>query len=101
VGRPWQAERRGQRGNQVDAGLLPPLCGPSVGCRRQQTAEGPAPRREWTFDVGYTTSRPVVPDEHTSRVTVLAESFADAMATAGLMVMRPGVEMPTSARYVE
>jgi hypothetical protein len=56
---------------------------------------------EWTFDVGFTTSRPVVPDEHTSRVTVLAESFADAMDTAALMVMRPGVEMPTSTRYVE
>jgi hypothetical protein len=56
---------------------------------------------EWAFDVGYTTSRPVVPDEHISRVTVLADSFADAMDTAALMVMRPGVEMPTSTRYVE
>jgi hypothetical protein len=55
----------------------------------------------WTFDVGFTTSRPIVPDEHISRVTVLADSYSGAMTTAALMVMRPGVEMPTSTRYVE
>jgi hypothetical protein len=55
---------------------------------------------EWEFDVGFTTSRPIIPDEHVSRVTVQATSYADAVSTAACMVMRPGVEMTTSVRYV-
>jgi hypothetical protein len=55
----------------------------------------------WTFDVGTTTERPVIPDQHVSRVTVLASSIGEAMADAANMTMRPGVEMVTSTRYVE
>ncbi len=55
---------------------------------------------EWTFDVGFTTSRPIIPDEFVSRVTVLAEDYAEAMFLAAAMVMRPGVEMPTSTELV-
>ena len=36
----------------------------------------------WTFDVGTTTERPVLPDQHVSRVTVLADSIGEAMADA-------------------
>lgn len=60
------------------------------------------------FDVGFTTSRPVIPDEHVSRVAVCAPSLAQAMEWAALMVMRPAqphlglpaVQMPTSTRLV-
>jgi hypothetical protein len=57
--------------------------------------------RVFTFDVGFTTSRPVVPDEHTSRFVVLADSYPEATFLAAGMVMRPGVEMPTSTTYRE
>jgi hypothetical protein len=56
---------------------------------------------EWQFDVGSTSSRPIVVDEHISRVTVLADSYPDALMTAVLMVSgRRGVEMVTSATYI-
>ncbi len=55
---------------------------------------------EWQFDVGYTTQYPVIPDQHTSRVTVLAETYGEAMFLAAGMVMRPGVVMPTSTQLV-
>jgi hypothetical protein len=55
----------------------------------------------WTFDVGTTTERPIIPDQHVSRVTVLADSIGEAMTAAAGMAMRPGVEMVTSTRYVE
>lgn len=51
---------------------------------------------EFTVDVSFTTRRPVVPDQFTSRVTLLAESDTDAHLTACWMVGgRPGVEMVT------
>jgi len=55
---------------------------------------------EWEFDVGYTTQYPVIPDQYISRVTVLADSYGEAMFLAAGMVMRPGVVMPTSTRLL-
>ena len=56
-----------------------------------------------TFRVGYTSSRPVRPDEHTAWVQLLAEDtaagFVQARVTAAHMVSasgRPLVEMVTS-----
>lgn len=50
----------------------------------------------YTIDVGFTTRRPVVPDQHTSRVTVLAEDDRGAFDTAFSMIYgRTGVEMVT------
>ncbi len=57
--------------------------------------------RNWTFDVGWCDRYPIEPDKYVSRVTVLATSYGDAMATAAGMVMRPGVVMATSTTYVE
>lgn len=52
---------------------------------------------EYVVDVGFTTRRPVVPDQHMSRVTVLADSDNDAICTAFAMVYgRAGVVMVTS-----
>jgi len=47
-----------------------------------------------------TSSEPIVVDEHVSRVTVLEENYFDAVHIAVGMVMRPGVLMATSARFV-
>lgn len=59
----------------------------------------------FTFDVGWTTARPIVVDQFVSRVTVAADSFADATILAALMVMRPSTpvgtpQMPTSTTLV-
>jgi hypothetical protein len=57
---------------------------------------------KYLVDVGFTTSRPVKPDEHMSRVQVLAGSDHDAHLTALHMVSgRPGVVMPTSSKIHE
>lgn len=54
--------------------------------------------REFTVDVGWTSSRPVVPDEHFSRVNVLAYSRTEAELIALQMVAcRPQCQMPTSS----
>lgn len=48
--------------------------------------------------VGFTTHRPVRPDEHMSQVTLMAADDSDAIRTAIMIVcQRPGVEMPTSS----
>lgn len=57
--------------------------------------------RIWQFDVGRTTKRPLAVDEHISRVTVLADSYAEATFLAVQMAYHPGVEMVTSTTYVE
>lgn len=54
----------------------------------------------YVVDVGFTTSRPIIVDEHFSRVVVMAESANDAIRTACWMVMCPGVEMPTSTEIM-
>jgi hypothetical protein len=52
----------------------------------------------YTLDVGWTSSRPVVPDEQESRVIVLAVSYYDAVgAAACMMACKPNCEMPTIA----
>lgn len=68
-----------------------------------QRALGPqfSKSKTYTVDVGFTTSRPVKPDEHTSRVTVAADDHLDAQWLATAMVSgRHGVEMPTSSHIV-
>lgn len=56
----------------------------------------------YTVDVSFTTRRPVVPDQHTSRVTLLAESDEDAFGTAFSMIYgRPSVEMVTRVTIQE
>lgn len=57
-------------------------------------------QRLWDFDVGTTTERPIIVDQYISRVTVEAESYGEAMDTATLMAMRPGVSMVTSTTYM-
>jgi len=55
-----------------------------------------------TIEVGYTVSRPVVPDERVSWVLVSAETVTDACLTAAQMVAcRRGVVMPTSTVLVD
>lgn len=52
--------------------------------------------------VGFTTVRPVVPEQHTSLVCLLAETDNEAHLTALHMVGgRPGVEMVTSSTILE
>ena len=52
--------------------------------------------------VGFTTQRPVVPDQHTSLVTLLARDDHDAHLTALHMVgARPQVVMTTSSTILE
>jgi hypothetical protein len=44
---------------------------------------------EWQFDVDTSSRRPIVADEHVSRVTVLADSYPEALTTAVLLASRP------------
>ena len=63
----------------------------------------------WTVEVGYTSSRPVRPDEHWTRVTVAAADHMEAVTVAAQMVGtqvgawmdRPHVEMVTSTLIVD
>lgn len=56
----------------------------------------------FTVDVDYSVRRPVIPDERSSTVTILAPDDADAVGTAVCMVAgRRGVEMVTSARVTD
>jgi hypothetical protein len=49
-------------------------------------------------DVGFTTVRPVIPDQYLSRVHLEVENEADAELLAlQLVASRPGVEMVTSS----
>ena len=51
------------------------------------------------MDIGFTTQRPVIPDQYVSRVHVLATNDSDAHLIALHMVGgRPGVVMTTSSR---
>jgi hypothetical protein len=51
----------------------------------------------FTVDVGWTSTRPVRPDQHTSRVTVAADTGHQAELLALSMVAaRPECVMPTS-----
>ena len=69
----------------------------------------------WTVRVGWTSSRPVRPDEHTSFVTVAADSEVEALQLAAQLVGtiaggghpshvypsgRPGCVMPTSTEIL-
>lgn len=69
----------------------------------------------WTVEVGWTSTRPVRPDEHTSYVTVAARNEAEAVLVAAQMVAavpdgdgrgrylpsgRPGCVMPTRTRIL-
>jgi len=57
----------------------------------------------FAVDVGWTSSRPVVPDEHVTRVVVATteDTGRDATLVAAQMVAcRRGCEMPTSTRVV-
>ena len=64
------------------------------------------PTGVWTVDVGWTSRRPVIPDQHTARVVVSAYDEREAQLVAAQMVTavgagRGGCEMPTSTRIVE
>ena len=51
---------------------------------------------EYVVDVSFTIQRPIIPDQYTSRVTLLADSDYDAHITSAHMVDgRPGVVMVT------
>ena len=62
----------------------------------------------WTVLVGFSSTRPIHPDEHTTTVLVEASSEREAVETAAQMVGtqvgswmgRPHPEMVTSARVV-
>ena len=62
----------------------------------------------FTFDVSFTDKRPIVVDEHTSRVTVSAPTEAEGVILACGMVMRSAspalgigeVQMPTRCTLV-
>lgn len=75
------------------------------------------PPGTWTVDVGWTSTRPIRPDEHTTRVHVLAHDEHEASLLAAQMVCAVGgasplayragagtptpvCEMPTSTRIV-
>lgn len=52
--------------------------------------------------VGFSTVRPIIPDQHISLVVLLAEDDHQAHLTALLMVAsRPGVEMTTRSTILE
>lgn len=56
----------------------------------------------YTVDVGWTSVRPVRPDQHTSRVTVLANTGTEAELLALSMVAaRPSCVMPTSSVVID
>ncbi len=56
----------------------------------------------YRVDVGWTSSRPVIPDEHVRRVSVDARNAVEAKLIAAQMVScDPRCEMPTSTRMVE
>lgn len=51
------------------------------------------------IDVGWTSVRPVIPDQHVSRVVVAAESLSEARLLAAQIVGCHAV-MPTSTSFV-
>lgn len=62
----------------------------------------------FTVDVGWTNTRPVRPEQHTSRVTVMADSGAEAelIALSMACARTPPVgfascEMPTSSTVID
>lgn len=56
----------------------------------------------WTIAVGFTTVRPVIPDQFTHHVRVMAPDCIDARETAHAMVNgHKGVTMVTSVRIVD
>lgn len=62
----------------------------------------------WTIDVGWTNTRPVIPEQHVSRVRVFEPDEYHAVITAAAWVKaRPGwrgmkpAEMVTSTKIVE
>jgi hypothetical protein len=65
--------------------------------------------REWTVEVGFTSTRPVRPDEHWTRVRVVAADAVDAQLVAAQMVAAighahpwaPHAEMVTSTLIVD
>lgn len=60
------------------------------------------PDLTFTVDVGFTTRRPVVPDERTHRVVVLAQDDIDARLVAHSMVVgHRGVVMVTRLAIVD
>lgn len=57
---------------------------------------------QYKVAAGFTTSRPVRPDEHTHVLTLFAESDNDAhLFAAQWVASRPGVQMPTSTTILE
>lgn len=61
--------------------------------------ESLGPQFTFAVDVGFTTVRPVKPDQHFSRVHVAADNETEAHEIAAQMVAgRKGVEMPTSTK---
>lgn len=56
----------------------------------------------YTVDVGFTTQRPVRPDQHTHRLVLHAETDSDAhLFAAHWLGARPGCVMVTSTTIIE
>lgn len=53
----------------------------------------------FTIDVGFTTARPIIVDQHMSRVTVMAKDLNEATLIAAQMVATHS-EMPTSTKLI-
>jgi hypothetical protein len=58
------------------------------------------PDRAFTVEVGWTSSRPIRPDEHFSRVRVVADSDVEAVLTALHMVGTAGNPDGADWRFV-
>lgn len=57
---------------------------------------------KYSVAVGWTSSRPVRPDEHVHVVTLFASNDVAAIrGAAQWMASRPGCQMPTSAEILE
>lgn len=56
----------------------------------------------FTVDVGWTSTRPVRPDQHTSRIHLDAATAHDAELTAlQIVAARPSCVMPTSSTVID
>lgn len=53
----------------------------------------------FTIMVGFTTARPIIPDQHFAQITLMADSLNEAMLIAAQIVATHS-EMPTSTELI-
>lgn len=53
----------------------------------------------FTIEVGFSTSRPIIPDQHIAHITLMANSLNEAMLIAAQIVATHS-EMPTSTKLI-